>query len=351
MQVMMIGTDLCSKGGVAAVAQGYFDAGIADRLSIDYYPTHCDGSKIRKIFFYFRSLLRIIMCMQRCRIVHVHMSSKWSLRRLFLPLIFANTLRKKKVIHLHGAMFDVYYNKARFLEKILIRYLFSVADKVIVLSNEWSRKITIFCELNKIVIIPNSVSIEPPPKDILSKKYSRPYRILFLGEIGPRKGAYDLLEAVRSLNMDCSWIRVELCGNGEIENIRKRVNELGLEKVSRIPGWVSGQEKQALLEEACLYVLPSYHEGLPMSILEALATGTPVITTAVGGIPDAVRDGYNGFLVATNSPRQLADRIEEVLNDKSLWRRLAKNALLTIRDNFSTKQTEKKLRDLYDSMK
>jgi glycosyltransferase involved in cell wall biosynthesis len=150
--------------------------------------------------------------------------------------------------------------------------------------------------------------------------------------------------------LDNSQVKVLLCGNGEIEKVSKCVAGLGLKEVVELPGWISGQEKKKLLDEAYLYVLPSYFEGLPMSILEALATGTPVITTPVGGIPDAVRDGYNGFLVPTNSPQQIADRIEKVLNDKNLWNRLSENALLTIKDDFSMKQTEEKLRVLYGGL-
>ena len=69
-----------------------------------------------------------------------------------------------------------------------------------------------------------------------------------------------------------------------------------------------------------------------MSILEAMATGTPVISTPVGGIPDAVRDGYNGFLVPINSPKVLATKIERLLADEKLWVRLSQNAFDTIKE-------------------
>ena len=348
---MMVGTALGNKGGIESVVRGYFDAGITNRLRIHYYPTHCDGMRVEKILFYVKRLVKIITNMRQYRIVHVHTASIWSFRRLFPVILFAKMLHKKTVIHLHGAKFDIYYSQATNLEKFIIAYGFYITDKVVVLSREWLQKITTFCDSSKITIIPNSVPVNQLKENILKKKCEIPLTILFMGEIGQRKGVYDLLDAIKLLDLDNSQVKVLLCGNGEIEKVSKYVADLGLKEVVELPGWISGQEKKKLLDEAYLYVLPSYFEGLPMSILEALATGIPVITTHVGGIPDAVRDGYNGFLVPTNSPQQIADRIEKVLNDKNLWNRLSKNALLTIKDHFSMKQTEEKLCVLYESLR
>lgn len=348
---MMVGTALGNKGGIESVVRGYFDAGITDRLRIHYYATHCDGMRVEKILFYVKRLVNILTNMRQYRIVHVHTSSGWSFRRLFLVICLAKMLHKKIIIHLHSGEFDVYYSQATNLEKFIIVCGFYIADKVAVLSGEGLRKITTFCDSSKITIIPNSVPANPLKENILKKKCEIPLTILFMGEIGQGKGVYDLLDAIKLLDLDNSPVKVLLCGNGEIEKVSKYVADLGLKEIVELPGWISGHEKKTLLEEAYLFVLPSYFEGLPMGILEALATGTPVITTPVGGIPDAVIDGYNGFLVPTNSPQQIAERIKKVLNDKNLWRKLSENAMLTIRDNFSMKQTEEKLRVLYDSLR
>jgi glycosyltransferase involved in cell wall biosynthesis len=235
-------------------------------------------------------------------------------------------------------------------EKSLIRYGFHIADKVVVLSALWLKKITPFCGSDKITIIPNTVPQNAIKHHRLDKQVIIPHTILFMGVLGPRKGVYDLLDAIRILNLDKSKTRVRLCGNGEIEKVRNRVVDLGLEEIVEVPGWIDGEERRRSLKEAYLYVLPSYFEGLPMSILEALSTGTPVITTPVGGIPELITDGYNGFLVPTKSPQQLAVRIEQILNDKNLWKTMSDNALITIREKFTMEHAERKLRILYDSL-
>ena len=346
----MVGTDLNTKGGISSVVQGYFDAGIMDRLGIHYYPTHCDGSRLDKVIFYMRGLFKIIINMPQYDIVHVHTASWWSYRRLFFVILLAKILHKKIVIHLHGGKFDIYYSQAFSIEKVIIQYGFSLADRVVVLSSELLRKIITFCDSTKVLVILNSVQV-PSQKEIpINKKRNIPHDLLFMGDLVSRKGVPDLLEAIKLTGLDNSQIKVLLCGNGEIEKVKKRVKELGLEKVVTVPGWISGQKKKKLLNEAYLYILPSYFEGLPMSILEAMATGTPVISTPVGGIPDAVRDGYNGFLVPVNSPKALATKIERLLADKKLWLCLSKNAFDTIKNKFSIVQTEKKLSKLYHSI-
>ncbi len=81
-----------------------------------------------------------------------------------------------------------------------------------------------------------------------------------------------------------------------------------------------------------------------------MATGTPVISTPIGGIPDVVVNGQNGFLVPVNSPQDIADKIELILNDRKLWEKLSQNALRTIKNNFDLKITEKKLINLYTNL-
>jgi glycosyltransferase involved in cell wall biosynthesis len=178
---MMVGTALGNKGGIESVVRGYFDVGITERLCIHYYPTHCDGMRVEKILFYVKGFVKILTIMRQYRIVHVHTASWWSFRRLFPVILLAKILHKKIVIHLHGAKFDVYYSQATNLEKSIIAYGFYIADEVAVLSRQWLRKITTFCDSSKITIIPNNIPVNPLKENILKKKCEIPLIILFMG--------------------------------------------------------------------------------------------------------------------------------------------------------------------------
>ncbi len=348
---MMVGTAYLGKGGIAAVVKGYFKAGIMERLNIRYYATHKEGLRISKIIFYFKALLKIIKALPKYDIVHIHTASHWSFRRLFLVICLSKLFGKGTILHLHGGGFAEFFKHAFILEKFIIRYGFFMTDKVVVLTNEWKNKINHFCHKDKIVIIPNGVLLKNISRyTVLKKRNHTPKIILFMGELSEIKGVYDLIEAIRILYQENRKIRVLLCGDGEIEKVVEQIYRLGLEQVIHVPGWIIGKKKKDLLNEAYLYVLPSYYEGLPMSILEAMATGTPVISTNVGGIPEVVQDGYSGFLVPKNAPREIAHRIDRLLNDAELWERQSQNALNTIIETFCLKKIEKELINLYASI-
>jgi glycosyltransferase involved in cell wall biosynthesis len=112
-------------------------------------------------------------------------------------------------------------------------------------------------------------------------------------------------------------------------------------------GWVSGPAKDRELQQATVYVLPSYIEGLPMGVLEAMAAGTPTIATKVGGIPDAIDDGAMGFLVEPGDVNALADRISKLLADPALRERFASEARARIVSTFSPERVLARLEDVY----
>lgn len=346
----MLGPDIQGKGGVSSVVKGYLESGIMERFGIDYYQTHGRGTKRFKFFFFIKVLPGIIRKMSLYDVVHIHTASWWSFRRKLVIILIAKLLGKHAVIHLHGAKFEEYYHHAPSYEKAVIKYGYSRADKVVVLSNEWRRKISRFCDSEKIVVIPNCISLNVLPDHVITEKIRPPKIILFMGELGQRKGVYDLLDALHRLDIKKGHVQVWLCGDGEMEIVRKKISELGLSHIAKAPGWISGQEKENLLHNAYLYVMPSYFEGLPVSILEALANATPVISTPVGGIPDAVHDGSNGFIVPTGAPEILAERIHELIADEVLWRSFSVNALDTVRQSFSMETLESRLGSLYSSL-
>src|SRR5690606_10983036 len=119
-----------------------------------------------------------------------------------------------------------------------------------------------------------------------------------MGRLGSRKGTWDLLEAFKRLAAEVPNVRLVLGGDGEIDKARRIVARDGLEARVTIAGWLSGAEKLDVFNRTDIYALPSYHEGLPASIVEAMAAGAPIVSTPVGGIPEAVTDAFNGFLVA-----------------------------------------------------
>lgn len=341
---MMIGPNVYGKGGISSVIKGYFDSGITQRLNIEHYQSHQSGGKLFKLLFYFLSLPKIVLKMHKYDILHIHTASQWSFRRKFFIALIGKIMGKKMVIHLHGGKFDTYYKNTYKFEKAMIRFFYKIADRVIILSREWKEKVKLFCDSEKLIVIPNCIPIGSLNQE---KKNKKPRNIIFLGELGLKKGVFDLLDAINLMELNENEVQFFLYGNGELEKVKDKIQKLKLETIVHAPGWIFGKNKATALDQAYMFILPSYHEGLPVSLLEALANGIPVIATPVGGIPTAVKNGFNGFLVPVNSPGELSDSIQKLLIDNNLWSTFSINAFNTAKKYFSMESLERKMSDLY----
>jgi glycosyltransferase involved in cell wall biosynthesis len=161
---------------------------------------------------------------------------------------------------------------------------------------------------------------------------------------------YDLLSAAARVKANCPSLKLRLGGDGELAQVANYAHELGLEGQVEMLGWVSGKEKETELNKAWLYALPSYHEGLPMSILEAMAAGLPILSTPIAGIPEAVTDGVEGFLVPPGDVEMLADRLEKLLNEPGLARQMGAAARKKVEDSFSSQVVLPKLEHMYSEL-
>ncbi|MFN8549754.1 MAG: glycosyltransferase, partial [Candidatus Eisenbacteria bacterium] len=187
-------------------------------------------------------------------------------------------------------------------------------------------------------LLPNAVMIPtliPPPA-------RPPFRWLHLARLGLAKGTWDLLDALRLLSDRGDWEAV-LAGDGEVEEARRCAADLGPRV--QVLGWQSGEAAVALLRSAHALVLPSHLEGLPMSVLEAMAAGRPVVTTPVGGLAALVEDGVQGRLIPVGDPRALADALRAMM--AASLDPMASAARARVAERHDLARVAARLRDLY----
>jgi glycosyltransferase involved in cell wall biosynthesis len=176
--------------------------------------------------------------------------------------------------------------------------------------------------------------------------------ILFVGTLAERKGLMDLLEAAKLLRQRgvAGW-RLEVVGAGneagaaEAQRIRMAFGAEGLSEV--LLGPLSGEALRERLRAAGVYALPSHSEGQPIGILEAMASGLPVVATRVGAVPDMVRDGEEGLLVEPGRPEELAGALEKVLGSPELRRSMASSARKHVEKRFDLPGLRERLGSLY----
>jgi glycosyltransferase involved in cell wall biosynthesis len=346
-KILMLGTDVSTMGGIASVVQDYIDSGLMDRLGIKYIATHRDGSKLSKVWFFLRQFPKAAAKSLASNLVHIHTSHGWSFRRLSSLLYFANLANRKTVLHVHGSQFDSYYDEAGKMERAWIRRGLRSANVVIALSEAWKEKLLAMEPMANVVVLRNGVNFAKYHVEE-SRSIHSPVNVLFLGRLGERKGIYDLLESINHL--DISRFNFVLAGDGEIEQVREIVLKRGWQERVSVPGWVGPDEKEDLLRKADIYLLPSYHEGLPISILEAMAAALPIIATPVGGIPEAVIDGLNGYLIPPGDAVKIASRIETIAFDRSKWKAMSDASSNRALTKFDMQVVESRLKAVYDPL-
>jgi len=138
-----------------------------------------------------------------------------------------------------------------------------------------------------------------------------------LGKVGEGKGIFDLIETVyKNQNFFTEKIEIMIGGDGEIDRLKQEIKEYRLEETIKYIGWVSGTKKDKLLANADVYLLPSYNEGLPISILEAMSYKKPIISTDVGGISTIVKNGFNGFLIEAGDKEALFAKMKYFIENR-----------------------------------
>ena len=318
-RVLMFGPGLQATSGITNVVNNWFDAGINERINLTYISTldnYVPGHYLRKFFNAIRAYFFLIKVgLQDTDLVHIHLSHGMSFYRKLIIFEYATRMGVKTVVHLHGSCFQEFYASGTPLRKKLIQSMFNRASGVLVLSKAWKKFIQSISNNNSVYIIYNGGSVEKFGEQLDQQDK---VIIAFMGRLGQRKGIYDLLEAFHRLCKVHTSSELLLGGDGEIEQVKAVIKKKNLESRVKVLGWVSGQEKINVFRKASIYVLPSYNEGLPGSVLEAMAASTAIVSTPVGGIPEAVIEGKNGFLVNPGDIDALYSRLLKLCNDKVL---------------------------------
>jgi glycosyltransferase involved in cell wall biosynthesis len=328
----MLGTDPAGRGGVATVVSLLQQDGLFEREGVRYVSTHVEGTRAARVGAFLKGLWGTLLGLARGPdVVHAHAASYGSFVRKSVLLALARAAGCKTVFHLHGACFDSFIDSSSAPMRRWIRHTLQASSVVIALSTRWAGFLREFAPRARVVVIPNSVPLPPArPAEVV------PGRILFLGQVERRKGIYELLEALALLKERYPEAQLAIGGQGELEQVRRRARELGVADRVLELGWVTAAQKAQELAQAAIFCLPSHAEGLPMAMLEAMAAGKALVTTGVGGIPDAVTDTDNGLLVEPGNVAMLAEALGRLLGDDGLRRRLGERARATIAERFES---------------
>lgn len=278
-----------------------------------------EKSLFENFFIYIYALGKLVFELsfdKNIKILHIHGASKGSFYRKYIIFFIGKYIFSKRVIyHIHGGGYLAFYNQSnRLLKKHIARFLRG-ADLVICLSESWKSAFAQHFNLDNIVVLANPID----QLTFFDKKKNEQVIFLFLGDIIKKKGIYDLLEAVKDLtDVGIAGFKLLIAGKGNTKKVTKYIEENALQEQVQLLGWIDGAIKTKVMETADVFVLPSYYEGLPLSILEAMSYSMPVISTTVGAIPEVVKERANGFLVDPGDKKMLRIAMLHFINNKEL---------------------------------
>ena len=342
-KVLHVGPGRSSRGGIAIVINAYFDGLDLNCWRLKRLETQSDRSFVTKNITLIKALVLAPVKIFNCNIIHIHTASNNSFRRKVYFIVLSRILRRKIILHIHGGGFDEFLKnmspgKLKFAQKVI-----QMADVVICLSTKKMTEIGRLISHDNMKIIPNPCVFNPQG---IKRDYEKNEKVLFVGWIEEEKGIFDLIKAVSEL----SSMFLVVAGKGRISDCQRLAVELGVNERIEFVGWLSPKDLINIYEDADIFCLPSYVEGIPMALLEAMSYGLPIITCPVGGVPDVVSDNVDALFVEPGAVDSIKDCLVRLQNDHDLKERLGCNAREKVEGYFTIPKISNKINLLYDSL-
>lgn len=300
---------------------------------------------ITKLLFYLKTNLQLHKQF-RAQIVYISIGQTFlGVLKNVLPMLFSKLGNQKLIIHLHGNELGNNYLKSTYFQKKIFKFLLQLPDQAIVLSDNLKHNMQHFLEDQKIEVLPNFADIQiiASQNDINQKDYSK-LKLIFLGNLMTEKGIFELLQALKSLQEKNIFIPTALYGSLDKKlksKILSFVESLGDQVCYK--GIVTGLEKKKAFLNNNVFILPSYNEGMPLAILEAMATGNLIISTDLPGLKDILITRENSFLIPAKNVDAIEKTLEKIYHNPAVYIEICKQNYTYVLETFSEEKFNTKL--------
>ena len=368
VKIVVLGPFPPTIGGIATHVQHLLASPLKDRYRFllvrtmsrkhgtPEYGTESIPSKIWRVI---GDLVRFISILLRESplLVHINTSlNRGAFWRDSLYLFVARMFGKKVFFQIHGGQLDTFWRDSCFGAKLLTQRILGMPDRIGVLSRAQKKPFTQIGFDGKVRVFPNMIDLNGcgrthrdrvalgVPKDRIV--------VLFVASHFTReKGVMELLRAasiVEKIHRDVFFVCI---GGGALEGeMRAFCRRHRMEERVLFPGFLSHDSILQYLNASDMFVLPSYSEGFPFVILEAMSAGLPVVATPVGAIPEIVEDGRNGFLVGLRDAAALAEKIVFLAEDGALRKRMGRENLKKVGERYNSRVVAKLFEQNYDEI-
>ena len=326
IRVTIIAPGPQSEGGIRSVVERIYPRLEAfDDIEIHWLASQRAGSVVAKVLRFLGALGSALILLPRSDVVHVHGAVHLSLLRKSVFIWLARLVRCHVIYHFHApqTVFEEFFAQPGLKRRYALATL-RQCDAIVVLSDSWEQTVRAVVPDSSIVVIYNPV-MDTQCAGADNRDDSRD--VLYIAHLIRRKGFDDLVRAFSKVVEKVPDARLVFCGSGETRYAQELSEELGISDCVVFRGWIPEAEIVKELSAASVFCLPSYDEGLPMGILEAMSAGIAIVTTPVGGIPDVLSHERNALLVEPGDVDDLSNQLVRLLTDPTLRNHLCQEAL------------------------
>jgi glycosyltransferase involved in cell wall biosynthesis len=334
LRVLVVGQASSTPGGISSV-QRLHERFLAarDDVELRVATTYDEAGALRRLRLMVGGIARALALVLtgRVDVVHLHVAKGMSALRKGVVVAVARARGVPTVLHTHAGAFADWFDGLPGPARRAVAWMLR-ADRVVVLAPDAREVYTSRLGLpdDRAVVLANPV--EWPDATPERDPHAERVGAVFLGRLIDRKGVFDLVDAVAGLHAaHRARLHVTLAGHGDADAVRRAVTAAGLDGTVEVRTWISPQERDELLGAAQILLLPSWWEGLPMSVLEGMAWGLCPVVTPVGGLATLVRDGDNGVVVPVSDPPSLTAALDKLLSDDEVRVRIGTRARESVR--------------------
>ncbi len=354
-KIVLFSPSLDALSGMSTHARTLLASDLARDYDLLHFQVGSEGRRenaLQKLLRFTLSPLHLALVLLQTGAEVVHLNVPLDLKGYWRDLtyaIVAKLLGRRVLNQIHGgAMPQEFFRGNAFLTWVLRRFLVS-SDAVTVLSSAELLAYRAFDARIKVHLVPNAIDPAGLADQMRSHNTAGPLRLVYVGRLARTKGLFEVIEALTELKRAGRAFELSIAGEGpdrgELISASERA---GLGDHVQFLGSVSGAEKRRLWLESDVFVFPTYGEGLPYSLLEAMGAGCVPITTPVGAIPDVMRDGEHGLLVPVRNARALAIAVAALDDDRERLIRMAAAARRRVLERYTVARLADDFRRLYD---
>jgi glycosyltransferase involved in cell wall biosynthesis len=340
-KVLVVGPGKFVKGGITAVIKSHKKSEMWKNWNCYWLQSFNNRNIFEKGFSICWAFILYLIRIANYDIVHIHFPGGNSIYRKYYYFKVAQLLNKKIILHIHSPHIQSITTE---LPPIKARNMFEQSNYIITIAKFWEKQLLEHYNVKKHSNIYNSVHIPA------LKSTSKENIILFAGTLCKRKGYHDLLNAIPLILKKIPDFKIVFAGDGELTEAKELANKLKINNHVEFVGWIDGELKAEIFAKSKVFCLPSYGEGLPMSILEAMSYGIPVVSTPVGGITEVVVDNKTGFIVTPGDVKMIAKKILLLLTNENVYQNISVNTRTLLQIDLSIEKVCSEISDVYEEL-